>query len=128
MCARRWLLRIAVEKRRQLARSPARLEFHAPVGQVSHPADDIEAFRDLFYGIAKANALHVAFVEDLRLQSCAASLRSDYARAELRRVDRDYSGGGEARPRAAADRARAALPAAARSSDRPIARRSFRGA
>jgi len=40
------------------------LQLHSPVGKVPHPPGDVEAFRDLFNGIAKADALHVTFVED----------------------------------------------------------------
>ncbi len=41
------------------------LKFNPPVGQVPHPTDYIEAFGDVFDGIAEADALHVPAEENL---------------------------------------------------------------
>ena len=41
------------------------LEFDAAIGEVFDPAGDVEAHGDLLGGVAEADALDAAFVEDL---------------------------------------------------------------
>jgi len=53
------------EERTHLGIFASCLEFYSAIGQISHGAGDIEPFRDLPDGVAKADALDVPFVEDL---------------------------------------------------------------
>ena len=53
------------EERGEFLRSTTHLQFYTPVRQIPNPADHVEASRDLFDGVAKADALDVAAEENL---------------------------------------------------------------
>ena len=42
-----------------------RLQFHAPVVEISNPTRDVKSPRDLFDGESKSDSLHPAFVKNL---------------------------------------------------------------
>ena len=53
------------EERAHFVLFAGREKFDAPVAQISHGASDVESLCDLPDGVAKTNALNVAFVENL---------------------------------------------------------------
>src|SRR5438105_420630 len=55
-----------IQKREHLAFFTADLKLDPPVRQISDPADDIEALGDLANGPTKPDALHIAFVKNLK--------------------------------------------------------------
>src|SRR4051812_37968198 len=53
------------QERRQFVGFTGGLKFDAAIRKIAHPACNIEALGDVFHGVAKADALHVAAEEDL---------------------------------------------------------------
>ncbi len=58
-------LRDRLEERSHLALLAGCLECHSAITEIPDGARDVEPLRDLLYGIAKADALDVSFVENL---------------------------------------------------------------
>lgn len=55
-----------IQKGKDFAFDAANLKLNAAVVQISDPSDDIESFRDLPDHPAKADALDLAFVKNLK--------------------------------------------------------------
>jgi hypothetical protein len=64
MCAQ-FALHDRFQERSHLVVRAIEMHFDTPIAQVPDPASNIESLRDMSDGIAKANALHITFEEDL---------------------------------------------------------------